>query len=356
MNFDFPGIILNDKLFPIDALISYSKEIVKTDLPDWEKNIYKFIINFLDEKDYIEQESSGTTGTPKLYKLSKSSMIESANRTVDFFKLKFGQKALLCLPIEYIAGKMMIVRAFVAGLNLFWEAPSSMPAIDKYGKLDFCAMVPLQVFNSFSNYEFIRNINNLIIGGSELRPELIARFREVNTNAYETYGMAETCSHVALRKISGENPDKYYKALPGVEFEIDTRGCLIIKAEYFKDIVHTNDVVELIDNSQFIWKGRYDNLINTGGIKIKPEELEAEIGQVLDLDFAILGMPDEELGQIIVFVAESEKDLEQDEILSVLEEVLPKHHIPKKFFSVKELPRNKAFKIDRNKLIELISK
>ncbi len=355
MKFDFPGIILNDRLFPIEDLQSFSKEMIESDIPDWEKNIYRFIVDFLDDKDYIEQESSGTTGNPTLFKLSKKSMIESALRTVDFFNLKFAQSALLCLPIEYIAGKMMVVRSFVSCLNLFWEAPSSMPAIDKYGKIDFCAMVPLQVFNSFSNYEFIRNIKNLIIGGSELRPELIARFREVNNNAYETYGMAETCSHVALRKITGGNPDEYFKAIPGVEFELDDRGCLIIKADYLDNVVQTNDVVELINNQQFIWKGRYDNLINSGGVKVKPEELEAEIGQVLDLDFAIIGLPDKELGQMIVFVAESDKELNPEEILAVIKEVVSKHHIPKKFFAVKEFPRNKAFKIDRKKLVEMIS-
>lgn len=355
MKFDFAGIIINDKLFPLGDLQLHSEEMVQSDIPEWEKDIYKFILNFLDDSDYVEQKSSGTTGIQTVHMLPKATMIESAKRTVEIFKLGFGQKALLCLPIEYIAGKMMVVRAFVAGLNLFWEAPSSMPALGKYGKLDFCAMVPLQVFNSFSNYEFIKNINNLIIGGSELRPELIARFKEVKNNTYETYGMAETCTHVALRKISGENPDEYYRAIPGVEFEVDERSCLVIKADYIDNIIHTNDVVELIDEKQFIWKGRFDNLINSGGIKVKPEELEAEIGQVLDLDFAIVGIPDKELGQKIVFVAESENALNEEELLLVMSEVLPKHHMPKKIYSVKELPRNQAFKVDRNKLIKLIT-
>lgn len=355
MKFDFPGIILNDRLFPMEDIEEYCKDIIKTDINDWERNIYKFILDFIDDKDFIEQKSSGTTGGPTLFKLPKTALIESAKRTIKIFNLKFGQKALLCLPIEYIAGKMMVVRSFVGGLNLFWEAPSSMPALGKYGKLDFCAMVPLQVFNSFSNYEFIKNIENLIIGGSELRPEIIARFHEIDNNTYETYGMAETCSHVAIRKISGWDPDEYYKAIPGVKFKVDERSCLIIDAEYLPEIITTNDVVELVNETQFVWKGRYDNLINTGGIKVKPEELEAEIAQVIDLDFAIIGIPDEELGQMIVMVAESEKEINQSDILATIKDVLPRHHLPKKFYTVKELPRNNAFKVDRNRLVEMIS-
>lgn len=355
MNFDFPGIILNDILFPMEDIEEYCNDIIKTGIDEWERNIYKFLLDFIDDKDYVEQESSGTTGNPTLFKLPKTALIESAKRTVSVFDLKFGQKALLCLPIEYIAGKMMVVRSFVAGLNLFWEAPSSMPSLGKYGKLDFCAMVPLQVFNSFSNYEFVKNIENLIIGGSELRPEIIARFREIDNNTYETYGMAETCSHVAIRKISGTNPDEYYKAIPGVKFDTDERSCLVIEADYLSEIIKTNDVVELVNDTQFIWKGRYDNLINTGGIKVKPEELEAEIAQVIDIDFAIVGIADEELGQVIVFVAESEKDINQPEIMNAIKDIVPKHHLPRKFYTMKELPRNNAFKVDRKKLAKMIS-
>ncbi len=354
MELDFPGIILGDRLFSREDLIPHSRRIIKRHIPEWERKIFEFILQFLDDNDYIEQQSSGTTGTPKLYKLPKSSLIESAKRTSEILNLKFGDKALLCLPMDYIAGKMMIVRAFVNGLNLFWEEPSSMPAIGKYGKLNFCAMVPLQVYNSFSNYEFVKNIENLIIGGSELRSELFAMFRDINNNTYETYGMAETCSHVALRKISGENPDKYFKAIIGVDFEVDERSCLIIKADYLQDTVKTNDVVELIDNKSFIWKGRFDNLINTGGIKVKPEELESEIEKVLDCDFAIIGTPDIELGQAITLVIESDKKVNNQEIINSLKEILTEHQLPRKICCISELPRNDAFKVDRVKLQKII--
>jgi O-succinylbenzoic acid--CoA ligase len=354
MKFDFPGIILNDHIFSTEDLIAHSKKIIRRDIPDWEKSIYEFILDFLNDKDYILQQSSGTTGTPKEFHLSKKALIESAQLTAKVLNLKFADKALLCLPVDYIAGKMMIIRSFVSGLNLIWEEPTSMPVLSKHGKINFCAMVPLQVYNSFSNYEFFRNIENLIIGGAELRSELLAMFHDVTNNTYETYGMAETCSHIALRKISGDKPDKYFETLPGITLQSDERGCLIISAPYLNDKVTTNDLVELIDSTHFIWKGRFDNLINTGGIKIKPEELEASIAKVLDAECAIVGLADKKLGQKVILITESKDNLEEKEILSLLKESLPAYHIPGKVYIVNELPRNKAFKIDRKKLLAMI--
>jgi O-succinylbenzoic acid--CoA ligase len=356
MNFDFPGIIINDRIFSLEDIVSHSQKIVNLNIPDWEKHIYKFILDFLDEKDYIIQQSSGTTGTPKSFHLPKMAMIESAKLTAQVLKLKFADKALLCLPVEYIAGKMMIVRSFVSGLNLIWEEPSSMPLLSKHGKINFCAMVPLQVYNSFSNYEFFRNIENLIIGGAELRNELLAMFRDVSNNTYETYGMAETCSHIALRKISGDMPERYFETLPGIKVEIDNRNCLVIHAPYLDGPVVTNDLIEFVDSKHFIWKGRYDNLINTGGFKVKPEELEADITKILDIECAIVGIPDDKLGQRIIMIVESDVSLNEKEIQKALKDSLPKYHIPAKIYFVDELPRNNAFKIDRLKLLEMFTK
>ena len=355
MNFNFSGIILKDKLFSVEDLLPFCEHKLKrAKLPEWEEEIYQFLIEFLNEKDYIEQLSSGTTGSQKKIKLSKKAMIESARNTVTRLNLKWTDKALLCLPVEYIAGKMMIVRAFVAGLNLFWEEPSSMPSLSKYGTIDFCAMVPLQVYNSFSNYEFFKNIRNLIIGGAELRSEVLAMFRDVFNNTYESYGMAETCSHIALRKINGENPDKYFETLPGITIAVDRRGCLVVNASYLESEVVTNDVVELVDEKHFIWKGRIDNLINTGGIKVKPEELEANISKIIDIECAVVGIPDEKLGQKIVLIAESDNPLDEEKLLINLKENLQEYQVPREIVIVEELPRTNSFKIDRTKLEGLV--
>jgi O-succinylbenzoic acid--CoA ligase len=180
-------------------------------------------------------------------------------------------------------------------------------------------------------------------------------FRDVSNNTYETYGMAETCSHIALRKISGETPDKYFQTLPGIQIEVDDRGCIVIMAPYLSDRVITNDIIELIDSTHFIWKGRFDNLINSGGIKIKPEELEASISKLLDLECAVLGVPDDKLGQKVVMVAESKDPINQQDILTVLKENLPAYHVPGKVYVLDEFPRNDSFKVDRKKLLELIN-
>ena len=355
MKFDFSGIILSDKLYSLEDIVPHCRKKLKNKkLPEWEAKIYQFIFDFLDDKDYIVQYSSGTTGTPKRIELPKEAMIKSAESTIEKLNLKWTNKALLCLPVDYIAGKMMIVRSFVAGLNLFWEEPSSMPSLSKYGQMDFCAMVPLQVYNSFSNYEFFKNIRNLIIGGSELRSEIMAMFRDVPNNTYETYGMAETCSHIALRKISGEKPDRYFEVLPNISIRTDERDCLVIQAPYFEKDIVTNDVVELVDDKHFIWKGRIDNLINTGGIKIKPEELEAGIETIIDEDCAVIGVEDSKLGQKIVLVIESPKELDTKSILKNLKEHLEPHQVPKEIVYLEELPRTTSFKLDRSKLEQLL--
>jgi O-succinylbenzoic acid--CoA ligase len=357
MKHEFPGIILSDKLFSIEDLIPYCKsKLLEAELPEWEAKIHQFLIDFLDDKDYIEQNSSGTTGKPKTFKLSKRAMVESAKMTVKKLNLKYSDRALLCLPVEYIAGKMMIVRSFVTGLNLFWEEPTSMPSLAKYGKMDFCAMVPLQVYNSFSNYEFFKNIRNLIIGGSELRKEVLAMFKDVQNNTFETYGMAETCSHIALRKINGPNPDKYFEVLPGIEILVDDRSCLKIIAPFLELPVQTNDVVEIIDKKHFIWKSRIDNLINSGGIKINPEELEASISKIIDVECAVIGVKDPKLGQKIVLIVEAEKNIDKDEMMRNLKDSLQVYQVPREIIIVEEIPRNNSFKIDRLKLDKFISK
>lgn len=338
-----------------ELLVHCENTLLKTQLTEWEKKIYQFIIDFLDEKDYIEQLSSGTTGIPKKIKLTKTALVESANNTVNKLNLKWNDKALLCLPVDYIAGKMMIVRSFVGGLNLFWEEPSSKPNLADYGHIDFCAMVPLQVYNSITDNDAFRNIRNLIIGGAEIRNDLLKLFSNLTNNIYETFGMAETCSHIALRKISGKNPDKYFKILTGVTISIDKRSCLVINTSYLDCEIITNDIVGLIDNKHFIWKGRIDNLINSGGIKIIPEEMEASITKIIDLECAVLGVKDEKLGQKIVLIVESEKEVDKDKLLLNMNEYLQTYQVPKKIVIVNKLPRTSSFKIDRSKLKCLIS-
>lgn len=353
----FNGLLLNNKIYPIDYLQELCESKIDDDnVAQWEKEVYKFIREWINDKDYIVQKSSGTTGKKKDIKLSKETMIHSAQNTCEFFDLKFGQNALLCLPIEYIAGKMMIVRAFVGGLNLILTEPTSMPDFSGLKKIDFCAMVPLQVYNSLNSVETLRRINKLIIGGAEIRDELEVMLRDLTINVYATYGMAETSSHVAIRRLSGIEHERYYNAMPEVKFSVDDRDCLIIEAAYLKGKIVTNDVVDLIDEKQFRWIGRYDNLINSGGKKIVPEEIEAVISKSTGMDCTVIGLPDARLGKKVVLIVEKGgSEVTENEIKSMIESELPKHLQPKEIVYINELPRNHAFKVDRQKLVKQFS-
>ena len=349
MKSDQTGVTLNGHVYSIHETITLANEKVKEDIPPWEKNIYAFLLEFLGDGAFIRQESSGTTGESKVFHLAKGCMITSAQKTAEYFGLKRGDTALLCLPVEYIAGKMMVVRALVSGLNLVWQEPGIAPELKSYREIDFCAMVPLQVRHVMQTDDF-SVIKQLIIGGSRLDDKLRDELKAISTMCYETYGMTETCSHVALRKLNGENADRYFEALPGVTFHTDKRGCLIIHAHRLQESIVTNDIVELIDSEHFELKGRFDDLINTGGIKVNPAEVEEKISGMIPYEFAIIGLPDSILGQSVTLVLETEEKMDKKTLHEKLSNALSKYEKPRQIFTVKSLPRNASLKIDRRRL------
>jgi len=352
----FHGLLIDNRIYPINELNNFCEHKIKLhETPEWERKIYQFIIEWLDEKDYIVQTSSGTTGKPKEIRLPKRSMLKSAENTCNQFDLQFGNTMVHCLPIDYIAGKMMIVRAFIGGLNLLITEPTSMPDLSSFGKIDFCAMVPLQVYNSLNSFETLRNIRKLIIGGAEIRPELEVVLRDMPNHVYATYGMAETCSHIAIRKLSGSDYERNYMAMTGVELSVDDRTCLVIKASFLENIIITNDIVDLIDSKTFRWISRYDNLINSGGLKIIPEEIEALISKNTGLDCAAIGVPDEQLGQkLVLFVEKNRGKITENEVRDLIKEELAKNLQPKEIIIIEQLPRNSSFKVDRQKLSQML--
>jgi O-succinylbenzoic acid--CoA ligase len=358
MQNNFDGLLINNRIFPIDDLQDLCDNIKEDkSIPEWEKKVYAFIEEWISAKDFILQYSSGTSGKQKEIKLSKTSMIQSAQKSCELFGLHFGNNILLCLPMDYIAGKMMVVRAFVGGLNLLLTEPSSMPDLTGFSKIEFCAMVPLQTYNSLNSVEALRRIKKLIIGGAEIRDELEVMLRDLPNEVYATYGMAETCSHVAIRRISGIDHERFYHAIPGVSFTIDKRGCLEIKTDYIDHKIVTNDFVDLMDSTTFRWIGRYDNLINSGGLKIVPEEVEAVISKTTGLDCAVIGMPDEKLGEKVVLVLEKGgSEITEQELQTALMNDLPKRFHPKEILFVDELPRNHSFKVDRQRLKQQLHK
>lgn len=351
------GLTINGQFFDFKDLISHcSDKIVSAHIHPWEKEIYRFIINWLSNTDYIIQLSSGTTGKPKTIKLPKKSMIQSAINTCRFLKLNKGDSSLLCMPVDYIAGKMMIVRSFMYDLNLSYIEPKSTPVIDPQAKYTFSAMVPLQLHNLLTCPGDLP-IQMLLIGGAEINRDLENKILTLSSEVYATYGMAETASHIALRRMNGTQPQKTYKALEGIHLFMDTRGCLIIDADYLPAQVQTNDLVELTGKGTFRWIGRYDNLINSGGIKIVPEEVESLILSKTLLHCIAVGIPDQKLGQKLVLVFEQDQIPDSFPTLhSDLENFLPRHWRPKDMIVIKQFPRNSALKIDRKVLAGEISK
>lgn len=268
---------------------------------DFEKPVGNFLLDWFDDKSYIEMQTSGSTGTPKVIKVDKQSMVNSALATGDFFDLKPGDRALQCLPVKYVAGKMMLIRSIILGLDLDYVAPSSHPMENTDDRYDFAAMVPLQAKNSL---EELKRVKKLIVGGSLISPALEKLLMKLPTNVYETYGMTETVTHIAAKRVG----EKAFTVLPDVTISYDDRNCLVIHAPKIikEEIVVTNDLVELVNENQFVFLGRIDNVINSGGVKIIPEQVEHKLSGLINQRYFIAPKEDAELGEKVILVIEGD--------------------------------------------------
>ncbi|MDA3928664.1 MAG: AMP-binding protein [Prolixibacteraceae bacterium] len=326
-----------------------------SNLHDWEKNIYKFILNWLDDSDFILQQTSGSTGIPKKIRLKKSAMIASSLKTIHSFNLKAYDTAWLCLPIEYIAGKMMAVRAIVGNLNLILSEPTGTPT-PPINTIDFTAMVPLQVQQLVKDETNFKSIRKLIIGGASINSQITQSVQKIPTQVFATYGMTETASHIALQRLNGPNPDEHYHLLPGISISVNKNNCLQINApELSAKVLETSDIVELISSNEFKLLGRIDNIINSGGIKISPEELEKQITTIIKKECLIVPAKDEILGQKLVLLLEGKEDkVVTEKYLLQIKNELGKLRTPKAVYYISEFPKNSSMKIDRKKLKKLI--
>lgn len=322
-------------------------------LLEWKAKIFQFIVEWFSPNDFILQKTSGSTGEPKVIKLKKSAMIASAQKTIDFFQLKPNNTAWLCLPIEYIAGKMMVVRALVGNMNLIVSEPSGTPSLPDQ-IVDFAAMVPLQIQKLIDANADLSQIKKLIIGGASINHNLSKLLQSIPTEAYATYGMTETCSHIALQRINGNNPDALFHLLPGISISTNNHGCLYINApELLEKPVETTDLVELHSPTEFTILGRVDNVINSGGIKISPENLESQISLLLGVDCLVVPQQDELLGQKLVLVIETNSKPTLNK-LNKLKHKLEKHLCPKFVCLIEKFPRKESMKIDRSLVFEYL--
>ena len=327
---------LNSQKLTETELINLAKEFIDSD-EDYKKSFGKFLLEWFDENEFIELTTSGTTGNPKKIKLLKQAMVNSALATSEFFHLPQKTKALHCLSTDYIAGKMMLVRALVCGWDLDVVKPESNPLKYNSNTYDFAAMVPLQVEESFSE---LNRIGKIIVGGAKLNFDLIQKLKAIKSEIFETYGMTETITHVAVKKIGAE----VFSALPGIDFSTDERNCLVINApKLSSNQIVTNDVVDLVDNHKFIWKGRFDHVINSGGVKLFPEQIEEKLQNKIKQRFFVTGLPDEKFGEKLVLVIEGKPvELNEDVFQS-----LTRFEKPKEIRFVESFSETETGKIKR---------
>jgi O-succinylbenzoic acid--CoA ligase len=305
-----------------------------------------FIEEWISDESTVTAMTSGSTGVPKPIKLQKSDMKKSAEATCRFFGIDSHSNLVLPLSPGYIAGKMMIVRALVSGAKIHIEPASNHPLKCDYGVIDLLPVVPSQIEGLLQS-PYLRNVRNLLVGGAPLSTDVSKHLQSLGIKAYASYGMTETCSHVALRSIDTD----VYTALPGISFTTDCRGCLVTnRPAYTEPHIVTNDIVQLLSDTTFRWLGRYDNVINSGGIKIIPEVVEKELAQFIPAPFYIVGRPNEKWGEEVVLYIEDNKHLEKEYIYNEVHCRLNKFSIPKEIIYVSEFHRTDSGKIKRELL------
>jgi O-succinylbenzoic acid--CoA ligase len=316
--------------------------------------IQQFLKSWFSNDDFITLKTSGSTGVPKEIRLQKGQMINSAKATGKFFDLKENTTALLCLPVAYIAGKMMLVRALTLGWHLDVITSNSFPLRGINKRYDFTAMVPLQLENSLGSINLIKT---LIVGGGVVSNQLINKLETIFTQVFATYGMTETITHIAVKKLNNFKNDAYnifqnfyYEVLPNIEIYKDQRNCLVIGApEVSNDFVFTNDIVNLISNTQFEWLGRFDHVINSGGIKLHPERIEEKLSNIITGRFFVAGISDDKLGEKLVLLVEG-----KHQTLQIKDANLSKFETPKEIYFVEMFIETETKKIQRKKTLNLI--
>ncbi len=345
--------------------------------PYYEK-ILQFKNDWDSGKDAFDLMTSGSTGTPKKVVIPRKLMIESVKMTQKAFELEEGDTAFCCLNVDYIAGMMMLVRAFEIGMDLVIVEPSANPlaAVKKHAYLltgrrfkTFFAFVPMQlqtIFEETPQYaEILNAAKAIIVGGAKVNDFVMNQVQELYRPVYVTYGMTETLSHIAIKKINGVGKDDFFNTLNGVNIRLSEDNCLMIQAPSTNnEWIKTNDVVEIFNESSFEIHGRIDNVINSGGVKIQLEKIETVCADVLHqmelkYPFFAFSLPDETFGERLILVLEApdlvsfstESENLKIDIRNELKAVLPKMEVPKEVFFTNKFLETPTLKIDKIKTI-----
>lgn len=312
-------------------------------------DLYLFLNEWFNDSPVITVHTSGSTGTPKELTVRKDQMMQSARLTCEFLNLRAGDTALLCMNLRYIGAMMVVVRSLVAGLNLIVRPASGHPLSDIREPLKFAAMVPLQVYNTLhtpEEKEQLKQTEILIIGGGAVDEALETEIKSLPIAVYSTYGMTETLSHIALRRLNGDSASEHYYPFLSVALSLSPENTLVIKAPHVCDeILQTNDIARIYPDGSFAILGRKDNVINSGGIKIQAEEMEKLLRPFIPMPFVVTSVPDERLGQAVTLLIEGQADTKEMEVN--LQTILEPYYRPRHILTTACIPQTKNGKISR---------
>jgi O-succinylbenzoic acid--CoA ligase len=355
-------ILINERKLTLEEVAKTNVESI-SDVR--ENQVLTFCKDWLAGKEFITFYTSGSTGTPKEIKASRLQLKASAHLTISTLGLAKGQTSLVCLDTRYIAGTMMLIRSLEADMNMIVVPPTSNPLKSIHSTIDFTALVPLQVETILQTGQQgdLEKIRKIIIGGASLNIKTEKIISNFKNDIYTTYGMTETFSHIALRKLTGADKHDYFQTLGDTHVTLDSRECLVIHAPHLsKEALVTNDLAELIDEKKFKWIGRIDDVINTGGVKVIPEKVESIIAGIfnqlnLNNRFFITGIPDSILGQGIALIIEGnpfEKGI-QESLVHNVREKLSRFDVPRSIHFIKKFIETDTHKINKLRTKSLLS-
>ncbi len=337
------------------------QDIDKTPAPadPYFRQAWEFCQLYSSGKQEFILHTSGSTGQPKPIVLTRAQMQASARMTQKALNLNTNQTALVCLNVAYIAGTMMLVRGMELGLTMYVVAPSAQPfsALPNDLPIDFTAVVPLQLQTLLESqqHDRLNALDVIIVGGAPVNSALLAQIQQLSVPVFSTYGMTETVSHIALRKLNGIDASESYTLLDGIEADTDKRDCLRLRgAVTNQEWIQTNDIVMFTDALHFQVVGRADNIINSGGVKIQLEKVERAIEQIWNYParFFVWWKPDERLGQKLVLVIESTEILNKESLKDKLQTLLNPYEIPREVYHAKKFVETPTGKVDKRRTFE----
>lgn len=310
-------------------------------------------------------QTSGSTGQPKQIVLERWKMELSAQRTIDALDLSEHSTALVCMSPKFIGGAMMVIRALMAKMNITIVPPARQPLEGLSSPFDFTAMVPMQLANvlkhgSDAEVALLNKAQHVLLGGAGVTSDLAGQLNELSPQCWSTYGMTETVSHIALRRLNGREASPYFTTMAGISIKSGHDGQLLIRDKITDDQwLSTNDLVEIVSPDRFIWLGRLDHVINTGGIKVMAEKVEAGIASAMKTLFPgaryfVAGLPDSIYGSVITLFLENASASDEAYLLDEIKKLssLPKYEFPKRLVILKSFPETASGKIDKQSILK----